>query len=245
MELAVFRFTLGIPGLPDALIPRVVGVLGGALLLGNNILANNPSPAQGRAEALGFLLAVACIAVPSLDARLLEAKRGVTADEALVAGSAQVFALKENLDESARQELAWATFVLLRNSNARGALIVKGGRVWCVRGCLRVAAVGDEKAVLAELDQSVASASSASRQLAALQSNQPQPFYLEDEKQLLEAGASTWGFVPPGVKAILALPLAGGADNAGMLLLMGSRPRAFSQGERRWAAELANKLNVI
>ena len=35
--------------------------------------------------------------------------------------------------------------VLLRNSNARGALIVKGGRVWCVRGCLRVAAVGDEK----------------------------------------------------------------------------------------------------
>lgn len=53
---------------------------------------------------------MACIAVPSLDERLLEAKRGVTADEALVAGSAQVFALKENLDESARQELAWATF---------------------------------------------------------------------------------------------------------------------------------------
>jgi hypothetical protein len=51
-----------------------------------------------------------------------------------------------------------------------------------------------------------------------------------DEKQLSEAGATLWGFVPPGVKAILALPLAGGADNAGMLLLMGSRPRAFSQG---------------
>ena len=36
-EIAVFRFTLGIPGFDDALIPRVVGSLGAALLIANHL----------------------------------------------------------------------------------------------------------------------------------------------------------------------------------------------------------------
>ena len=36
-DIAVFRFTLGIPGFDDALIPRVVGVLGAALLIANHL----------------------------------------------------------------------------------------------------------------------------------------------------------------------------------------------------------------
>lgn len=37
-DFAVFRFTLGIPGFDDALIPRVVGLIGAALLITNHLL---------------------------------------------------------------------------------------------------------------------------------------------------------------------------------------------------------------
>ena len=71
----MFRFTLGIPGVDDAVIPRVVGLAGAALLWANHSLSIAPSAAQGRAELLGALLAAACVVVPSLDERLNEVRR--------------------------------------------------------------------------------------------------------------------------------------------------------------------------
>jgi hypothetical protein len=42
--VAVFRFTLGIPGFDDRLIPRFVGVAAAALLAVNHILGAQPVP---------------------------------------------------------------------------------------------------------------------------------------------------------------------------------------------------------
>ena len=42
-DIAVFRFTLGIPGFDDALIPRVVGVAGALLILANHVLDRAPA----------------------------------------------------------------------------------------------------------------------------------------------------------------------------------------------------------
>lgn len=39
----MFRFTLGIPGFDDALIPRVVGVAGAFLILANHVLDRAPA----------------------------------------------------------------------------------------------------------------------------------------------------------------------------------------------------------
>ncbi len=48
-DVAVFRFTLGIPGFDDAQIPRVVGTVGAVLLAANHLLAAGaPSAAQVR-----------------------------------------------------------------------------------------------------------------------------------------------------------------------------------------------------
>ena len=58
--MAVFRFTLGIPGFDDALIPRAVGALGAAALVANHVLgAGSPSAAQARGSVphAGVLLA--------------------------------------------------------------------------------------------------------------------------------------------------------------------------------------------
>lgn len=43
--MAVFRFTLGIPGFEDRFIPRVVGAAGAALLVVNHVLGAQPAPA--------------------------------------------------------------------------------------------------------------------------------------------------------------------------------------------------------
>jgi hypothetical protein len=71
-ELAVFRFTLGIPGVDDAVIPRVVGLAAAALLWANHSFSVAPSAAQYRTEWLGAVLCAACVALPSLDQRLNE-----------------------------------------------------------------------------------------------------------------------------------------------------------------------------
>lgn len=44
-DVAVFRFTLGIPGFEDRLVPRVVGALGAALLGANHVLGPSVVPA--------------------------------------------------------------------------------------------------------------------------------------------------------------------------------------------------------
>lgn len=44
LELAVFRFTLGIPGFDDAYIPRVAGAGGLLLLALNHFLSPGPAP---------------------------------------------------------------------------------------------------------------------------------------------------------------------------------------------------------
>ena len=45
-DLAVFQFTLGIPGFDDALVPRIVGAAVIVLLFINHLAASNPAPAQ-------------------------------------------------------------------------------------------------------------------------------------------------------------------------------------------------------
>lgn len=42
--MAVFRFTLGIPGFEDRLIPQVVAGVGGALLALNHLVSSPPLP---------------------------------------------------------------------------------------------------------------------------------------------------------------------------------------------------------
>jgi hypothetical protein len=66
-----------------------------------------------------------------------QATRGVKSGGAAgVAGGASLFALRDGLTEAQRQELAWVTFAVLRNTNACGVLAIKRGVAWCVAGCV-------------------------------------------------------------------------------------------------------------
>ena len=57
--------------------------------------------------------------------------------------------------ERGAQELAWASYALLRNTNASAVVLVRGGRAWLARGAVAAAAVGaaDGPAALDALGQ--------------------------------------------------------------------------------------------
>ena len=57
----------GIPGFDDEDIPRVVGLVGAALLVANHLAQGaNPSDAQARSELIGAFLAACCVVTPTL-----------------------------------------------------------------------------------------------------------------------------------------------------------------------------------
>ena len=64
-DFAIFRFTLGIPGIDDDEIPRVVGFLCTSLVLFNHVDSVHPPEAQTCTELIAFLLALACSTAPS------------------------------------------------------------------------------------------------------------------------------------------------------------------------------------
>ena len=142
-DVAVFRFTLGIPGLDDAQVPRIIGALALAGLAANRVFGGGiagalPAASQGRAEAAAAVLALACVALPSIEALIADAEpgRGRGAVAALP-GTAQAFRVasaggerkegegggegsQSSLQEdggAAAAELAWSSYALLRNAN--------------------------------------------------------------------------------------------------------------------------------
>ncbi|XP_020540739.1 protein COFACTOR ASSEMBLY OF COMPLEX C SUBUNIT B CCB2, chloroplastic isoform X2 [Jatropha curcas] len=133
LNLSILRFTFGIPGLDESYLPRWIGYGFGSLLLLNHFLGSNSaaSPPQLRTEALGISLAAFSIALPFFG-RFLKGVRPMD-QAALPGGAEQIFLMSENIFDTQKEDLAWATYVLLRNTNTIAVLIsIQGGL--CVRG---------------------------------------------------------------------------------------------------------------
>ncbi|KAK9798491.1 hypothetical protein WJX73_000682 [Symbiochloris irregularis] len=118
IDFAVLRITLGIPGFDERQLPRVVAFLCLSLLFANRFLSPGLStPSQGRVEALAVFLAAACFAVPTLGRRLADARAGRTqASNSGLASGTQLFEIAPSVSQSTKQELAWASSTLLRNT---------------------------------------------------------------------------------------------------------------------------------
>uniref|UniRef100_A0A452YNR7 Protein COFACTOR ASSEMBLY OF COMPLEX C SUBUNIT B CCB2, chloroplastic n=1 Tax=Aegilops tauschii subsp. strangulata TaxID=200361 RepID=A0A452YNR7_AEGTS len=105
----------GIPGLDESYLPRWIGLGFGALVLLNHLLSPSPTPAQLRSEALGLCLAAFSAALPYLG-RFLEGA-GASSRVPLPEGSRQVFVIPDDLSTAQKEDMAWATYVLLQNTN--------------------------------------------------------------------------------------------------------------------------------
>ncbi|OAY78897.1 Protein COFACTOR ASSEMBLY OF COMPLEX C SUBUNIT B CCB2, chloroplastic [Ananas comosus] len=93
-----------------------------------------------RSEALGLCLAAFSLALPYLG-RFLEvgrdcsARNGInSADrQSLPEGSKQIFIMSEELSDTEKEDMAWASYAILRNTNTMSVLI-RVNNALCIRG---------------------------------------------------------------------------------------------------------------
>lgn len=258
IDVAVFRFTLGIPGFDDSNIPRLAGMASLALLLLNHALSSS-TLALSSTELVGSLLSAIAIAAPNLERRLkeLEPGRGRAPSNPNVVGGDNVFAIASNFpNDSATQELAWASYTLLKNSNICGVFVVWGDSVVLCRGILS-AELTSHAATLGERDTLGRATKAWANALPALQSvlsNEVKHY--EDRRELEATGAffpALSPIVPEGTRSMALLPLPPPSlisshlekreeKVENFLVLVSDRERSLSPKEIAWAEGVAAAL---
>jgi len=250
VELAVFRFTLGIPGFDDALVPRVAGILGIFLILLNHVLSPVPTAgAQSRVELLGVFLGVVGVAAPGLQKRLEELKpgKGRQAPAVQVEGGTNIFALDDSLRDAARKDVAWASYAVLKNTNTCGMFVVNKGKVVACRGNLGSAIANSTTS------DTLHAASEEWRRVAMSMSSSSSFSYLEDQRQADRQGLRDCRIIPSGAGSVLVfplIPLESKRDGVSssldtVLVLVSERERAMSNKEVAWAEGIAGRLSCL
>lgn len=167
------------------------------------------------------------------------------------------------------QELAWASFSLLKNSNICGLVVVWRGRAVLCRGLVgaAVSSGGGGDAALHAISSAWPPAEAALARLGSSSSSSATAWedssrgiggpgawgaYWAERGDVRGAGAAAWPFVPEGAQGLLLQPLlpmatdgsCSGGKAEGALLLLCDRPRALSKQERAWAGAIAAKLQM-
>ncbi|RLN41376.1 protein COFACTOR ASSEMBLY OF COMPLEX C SUBUNIT B CCB2, chloroplastic [Panicum miliaceum] len=244
LNLSVLRFTLGIPGLDESYLPRWIGLGFGALVVLNHLLSPSPTPAQLRSEALGLCLAAFSATLPFLG-RFLEVGRGLRigvdpmgADAAsrvpLPEGSRQVFVMSENMSAAQKEDVAWASYVLLRNTNTTSVLIAIGD-LFCVRGYWDPPANTSKYAMIEWFKSQM-------QQVGLVDLRDTLYFPNSPDSQLVK-------ILPDGVLSVLAQPVLrspglvnGETKTEGVILLASNANYAYTEKDRVWIRTVANKF---
>mmetsp|Transcript_76652 Transcript_76652/g.236803 ORF Transcript_76652/g.236803 Transcript_76652/m.236803 type:complete len:615 (+) Transcript_76652:2-1846(+) len=241
VDYAIIRFK--VPGFDDlTMLPRVIAAVGIVLLVVNRVFFPDAGGTQTRliTEALALVLSVGCWTLPWVARRLDEAaRRQVSTRQASTQlGCLQTLAIEEALPLEARLDVAWATSVLLRLTNADGLAVWRGdssgGAVVCTRGLLRQLPGFSEgaAAVLRALGGAWAPAAAAGVD-----------GYCATRGGLgaFPAGALPSAVLPGDAESAVAKPMPGG----GLLVLWSALPRAFDRSaDRQWVARAAAKLGA-
>ncbi|KAF3433028.1 hypothetical protein FNV43_RR24130 [Rhamnella rubrinervis] len=238
VNLSVLRFTFGIPGLDESYLPRWIGYGFGSLLILNHFaganLATYATPAQLRTEALGLSLAAFSITLPYLGKFL---KGATSMDQTTIPeGSEQIFVMSPNVSNAQKEDLAWATYILLRNTNAIAVLISIQGQL-CVRGYWNTPESVSKTNILDWFERQI--------EIIGLSDVEGKLYF----PQISDSGL--WEMLPKGTRSILVQPVlqapnpSGNAmqlKNEGFVLLASSMRYAYSDKDRAWIGALAKKF---
>ncbi|KAF8379425.1 hypothetical protein HHK36_028860 [Tetracentron sinense] len=235
LNLSVLRFTLGIPGFDESILPRWIGYGFGSLLLLNHFVGSNSTitPAQLSSEALGLSLAAFSIALPYLGKFL----KGMTPmdQSTLPDGNVQIFVMSENLSDTQKEDLAWGTYILLRNTNTISVLISIQDAL-CVRGYWNTPEDVSKASIIDWFK----------RQIDQLG--------LSDLKDTLyfpqSPDSGLWVMLPKGTRSLLVQPVLRAPNSSanetkeieGLVMLASSMSYAYSNKDRAWIAAVANKF---
>ncbi|ONI27267.1 hypothetical protein PRUPE_1G077000 [Prunus persica] len=213
LNLSVLRFTLGIPGLDESYLPRWIGYGFGSLLILNHF-AGSISPASTTPAQLG--------ATP-MD------------QTSIPRGCEQIFVISQNVSNTQKEDLAWATYILLRNTNTI-AVIISIRNELCVRGYWNIPDDVSKTNVLAWFEKQIESIGL---------SDVKETLYLS---QIEDSGL--WEMLPQGTRSLLVQPIVQvlpSSDNEiqkseGFVMLASSMRYAYSDKDKAWIGAIANKF---
>ncbi|XP_039119273.1 protein COFACTOR ASSEMBLY OF COMPLEX C SUBUNIT B CCB2, chloroplastic isoform X1 [Dioscorea cayenensis subsp. rotundata] len=234
LNLSVLRFTLGIPGLDESYLPRWIGIACGSLIILNHLSSpSSPTPAQLRTEALGVFLAAFSATLPYLG-KFLKGENSVERAP-LPEGNKQIFVLSENLTDFLKEDLAWTSYVLLRNTNTMSVLIVVEDAL-CVRGYWDVPEDFSKAYILDQLKGQI-------EQIGFLDLKETVYFPQSPDLQLQN-------MLPKGTLSLLVQPVLGAVDpisdgsstNKGIILVASNASYAYSNRDRAWIRAVASKF---
>ncbi|RWR75549.1 protein COFACTOR ASSEMBLY OF COMPLEX C SUBUNIT B CCB2, chloroplastic [Cinnamomum micranthum f. kanehirae] len=233
LNLSVLRFTFGIPGLDESYLPRYIGFAFGSLLLLNHVAGSNSvTSAQLRTEVLGLCLGAFSISLPYIGKFL---KGADPVDRSILPeGNRQIFVMPEDLSNTQKEELAWGSYVLLRNTNTMSVLISVQDAL-CIRGCWNIREDASKVDIL------------------ELFKRQIQQIGFSDLKDALYFPLGTeyqaWEILPKGTLSLLVQPLpiapnlcACEVKLRGFILLVSNVSNAYSDKDRAWIRVVASKF---
>jgi hypothetical protein len=203
-------------------LPIVVGALGGTLLFINRITTPELSSSQSRADALGVILSALLILVGLLWQRIQPKP-----PEVVTLLGEEGFDLAEDLPDTLKTELAWASHILLTNTATRSIVLYYDGKVLLRRGILGAqAALTPGNIVQRVLDKQ-------------------KPVYLVNLN--IYPGRFEFDYLPKNTQGVICQPLSqSGASNPsarGVLILGANAPRSYTQQDEAWITSIAEKLS--
>lgn len=230
LNLSVLRFTFGIPGLDESYLPRWIGYGFGSLILLNHFSASPPiSESQLRSEALGLSLAAFSVALPYFGKFL---KGSEVEKRSLPEEGEQVFVISSSIGDSLKEDLAWSTYVLLRNTSTVAVMISIQGEL-CVRGYWNCPG------------------QMLKAQLHDWFKRKVDEIGLADVKETLyfpqyAGSALSWDILPDGTRSVFVQPLVQNTDESekmdGFLLVASTAGYAYSDKDRAWIGAMADKF---
>ncbi|KAK2367287.1 protein COFACTOR ASSEMBLY OF COMPLEX C SUBUNIT B CCB2, chloroplastic [Trifolium repens] len=236
LNLSVLRFTLGIPGFDESYLPRWIGYAFGSLILLNHFLGSDSATIttpQLRTEVFGLSLASFSIVLPYLGKFL---KGAQPVDQAtLPDGTQQIFVMSTDIADGLKEDLAWTSYILLRNTNAIAALIFIQGEI-CARGYWNVIDDSSKEILLGQFRNKIEN--------AGLNDLKDTVYFPQD------ADSEFKDLVPKGTRSLLVQPILqvsieSATDSqkpVGFILLVSTVRYAFSIKDRAWIAAVASKL---
>lgn len=196
-------------------LPLVVGILAGTLLMLNRLLTPDITESQARSDALGILMSALLI----LTGLLWQNVQARSPDTVELIGT-EGFDLNPDLPEPLKNELAWASHLLLTNTVTRIVLVCYNGKVLLRRGIL------PEK-------NSVEPGPIIKRVLETQKA-----VYLVDLK--LYPGRIEFDYLPSNTQGVICQNL----GEKGVLILGANAPRSYTKQDENWIKGIAEKLGL-
>ena len=195
------------------MLPIIVGGLGGTLLMVNRFFTPNLLASQARSDVVGIILSAFLI----LTGLLWQQIQPRSPDTVELIGESG-FELLPELSYIAKNELAWASSLLLTNTVTKTIIIWYQNKVLLKRGILPSNSQVEPGAIFKQV------------------LNKQKPIYLVDLK--VYPGRIEFNYLPENTQGVICQPI----GKNGVIILGANSPRSYTKQDENWISGIADKL---